>query len=212
MSHPSRDPLAGSTAGRALPGADATLLRIMRCFGGAAAIALAACVPIAPPSMTTPMAPPPPKGPTSADELVAFLARLRSLDEAGLSMEASRQREFARQDASDLNRLKIALALATNPQSEDADIVALVEPLMKETPQTDADVRAMASFLHGMVVERRRLKDGAAAAGNRSRDDRRAFETQKQRADKLQESNAQLQQKLDALTDLEKSLSNRKGK
>jgi hypothetical protein len=186
-----------------------------RRFGGAAACALvvlAACVPVAPPTVSTSMAPPPPKPPTAADELVAYLARLRSLDEAGLSMEASRQREFARQDASDVNRLKMALALAANPQSEDADIVGLVEPLLKETPQTDADVRAMASFLHGMVVERRRLKEGAAAAGNRSRDDRRAYEAQKQRADKLQESNAQLQQKLDALTDLEKSLSNRKGK
>jgi hypothetical protein len=187
----------------------------MRRYAGAAALILAqllaACVPLAPPAISTSMAPPPPRGPTAADELVAFLARLRTLDEAGLALEASRQREFARQDASDLNRLKVALALAANPQSEDADIVGLVEPLLKETPQTDADVRAMASFLHSIVVERRRLKEGAASAGNRARDDRRAFEAQKQRADKLQESNAQLQQKLDALTNLEKSLSNRKG-
>jgi len=188
------------------------LSRAARRLGGAAAFLIAGCVPLTPPAVSTSMAPPPPKPPSAADELVAYLARLRALDEAGLSMEASRQREFARQDASDVNRLKMALALAANPQSEDADIVGLVEPLLKETPQTDADVRAMASFLHGMVVERRRLKEGAAAAGNRSRDDRRAFEAQKQRADKLQESNAQLQQKLDALTDLEKSLSNRKGK
>lgn len=197
MSYSARDPLAGW-------------------LGGAAACIVftlvAGCAPLMPPAVSTSMAPPPPRGPTAADELVAYLARLRTLDEAALAMEASRQREFARQDASDVNRLKVALVLAANPQAEDNDIVGLLEPLLKETPQTDADVRAMASFLHGMVVERRRLKEGAAAAGNRARDERRAFEAQKQRADKLQEGNAQLQQKLDALTDLEKSLSNRKGK
>ena len=186
-----------------------------RRFGGAAALSLAqilaGCVPLAPPTASTTMAPPPPKGPTSADELVAFLSRLRSLDEAGLATEAARQREFARQAPSDLNRLKVAIALTAASQSEDADIVALVEPLAKETQGTDPDVRAMASFLQGIVVERRRLKESAVAAANRSRDEKRAFDSQKQRADTLQERNAQLQQKLDALTDLEKSLSNRKG-
>ena len=37
---------------------------------------------------------PPPRPPSSADELVAYLARLRDLDETGLTLEATRQREF----------------------------------------------------------------------------------------------------------------------
>jgi len=175
------------------------------------ALAAGCVVPPAPPAVTTPMAPPPAKGPTSADEVVAYLARLRELDEAGLAAEASRQREFARNAPTELNRLKVALALSAAPQSDEADIMVLVEPLAKETPGIDPDVRAMASFLHSVVVERRRLKETAVTAGNRSRDDRRAAETQRQRADSLQERNMQLQQKLDALTNLEKSLSNRKG-
>jgi hypothetical protein len=60
-----------------------------------------------------------------------------------------------------------------------------------------------------MVGERRRLRESAAAANAKAREDRRAADAQKQRADGLQERAAQLQQKLDALTELEKSLSDR---
>ena len=60
------------------------------------------------------------------------------------------------------------------------------------------DMREMASFLHIQMVERRRLRESAAA--------------QKQRADQLQERVAQMQQKLDALGEIEKSLSDRSSK
>jgi hypothetical protein len=148
--------------------------------------------------------------PTTADELVAYIARLRVLDEPALAMETTRQREFARHTPTDLARLKLALALAAAPQAEESDVLALVDPLARAGGTKDADVLAMASFLHGMLVERRRLKESAAAAGTKAREDRKAWESQKSRADTLQERNAQLQQKLDALTDLEKSLSSRK--
>jgi len=41
----------------------------------------------------------------------------------------------------------------------------------------------MASFLQGIAMERRRLKESAAAAGVRLRDERRARESEKQRAE-----------------------------
>ena len=151
------------------------------------------------------------RAPTTADELVAYLARLRALDEPALILEISRQREFARQAPSGLNRVKLGLALAAAPQADDADLLAVVEPLARDAAPADAEVQAMASFLQHLAIERRRLKEGAAAAGARSRDDRKAYESQRQRAETLQERNAQLQQKLDALTNLEKSLSGRRG-
>ena len=67
----------------------------------------------------------------------------------------------------------------------------------------------MASFLHGIALERRRLKESAAATGARLREAQKARDNEKQRAEALQERAAQLQQKLDALTDIEKSLSDR---
>ncbi|QJR10245.1 hypothetical protein DSM104443_01299 [Usitatibacter rugosus] len=173
------------------------------------AATLGACS-VLPESSTSTTAPPPPRPPSTADELVAYLARLRDLDDTGLTLEATRQREFIKQQPGEVSRLKLALALSAL-QSEESEILMLVEPLAREPKGIDPDVRAMASFLQHQTVERRKLKETAAAAGTKAKDDRRALESQRQRADTLQERNAQLQQKLDALTNLEKSLSGRKG-
>ena len=178
----------------------------------AAALVLAGCstFPEQPPAPVTTAVVARPHAPTTADELVAYIARLRALDEPTLALETTRQREFARHTPSDLARLKLALALAAAPQAEESDVLALVDPLARPGGTRDADIHAMASFLQAMVVERRRLKESAVTAGAKAREDRKAWESQKSRADTLQERNAQLQQKLDALTDLEKSLSSRK--
>jgi hypothetical protein len=144
---------------------------------------------------------------SSADELVNYLARLKGMNESALSAEASRQRQAAQREASDVARVKAAMALTVSGHADEGDILALVEPLAKK--DRDPDVRAMASFLQGIAHERRRLKESAAAAGARARDAQRARENEKQRAEAMQERAAQLQQKLDALTDLEKSLSDR---
>ena len=144
----------------------------------------------------------------TANELVAYLARLRGLNERGLAAEAARQRQMARSEPSDLAQVKVAIVLSLSSQAEESEIILLIEPVVKKDGAAD-ELRAMASFLHVQASERRRLKESAAAAGARLRDERRAGEVQKQRADALQERAAQLQQKLDALTELEKSLSER---
>lgn len=131
---------------------------------------------------------------SSAEEMVAFLARIRVMSDSALAAEAAR----ARRESGDVAKVKAAMALSL-AQAEEADILALVDPVVKNS---DRDVRAMASFLHAIATERRRLKESAAAAGAKLRDERRAAEVHRQRADTLQ-------QKLDALTELEKSLSDR---
>src|SRR5688572_11245033 len=90
---------------------------------------------------------------SSAQELVAYLARLRTLSEAALVTETTRQRQAASRTPSDLAKAKLALALAMNPQGEDADVLAVVEPLARKDGG-DPEVRAMASFLQGIVHER----------------------------------------------------------
>jgi len=151
---------------------------------------------------------PPEAAPTAGNELVAYLARLRGLDDRSLSAEANRQREMARVSPTDLAQVKIAIALSLAPQADDVEILSLVEPVARRAGAED-DVRAMASFLQVQAAERRRLKESAAAANARLKDERKALEAQKQRADALQERAAQLQQKIDALSELEKSLSDR---
>jgi septal ring factor EnvC (AmiA/AmiB activator) len=144
----------------------------------------------------------------ATDDLVKYLSTLRGLSEAGLTREIARQRQLLANDSTDLSRTRLALALSLAPQGDEGEILGLVDPVAKKetAPQ---EVRAMASFLHAMASERRRLRESAAAANAKLREERRAVEAQKQRADTLQERAAQLQQKLDALTELEKSLSDR---
>ena len=134
---------------------------------------------------------------STADDLVAYLARLRNMSESALNAEAALQRR----EAGDLARVKAALALSLSALAEESDILALVDPTARGE-SADRDVKAMASFLQVLANERRRLKESAAASAARLRDERRAHDAQKQRAEALQ-------QKLDALTDLEKSLSDR---
>jgi hypothetical protein len=140
---------------------------------------------------------PAPGSQTYAEDLLAYLGRLRSLNESALGAEAARMKR----DASDVARVKAALALTLSSQGDDAEILELVEPVTRRAA-ADRDVRAMAALLQAMAGERKRLRQRAAAAAGELREERRAMESQKQRAEALQH-------KLDALTDLEKSLANR---
>jgi len=146
----------------------------------------------------------------AGEELLAYLGRLAAMRESELPAEAARQRELLQRAPSDVTRVKAALAVALANPSDDADLHALVDPVARASGG-DADVRSMASFLQALAAERRRAKESAAAAAAKLRDERRATEAQRQRADAAQERATQLQQKLDALTEIEKSLSDRQG-
>ena len=164
-------------------------------------VMLAACA--APgPTPVSATAPPPaahalPGTQSYAEDLLAYVGRLRSMNDAALGAEAARMKR----DASDVARVKAALAMTLAAQSDEADILELVEPVARGT-RADRDVRAMATLVQAMAAERRRLKQRVAAAAGEVREERRVAETQKQRAEALQ-------QKLDALTELEKSLAQR---
>jgi hypothetical protein len=175
-------------------------MRLAACIAaGALAAGCAAPAPVAPnASESTPVAASgPPAGVSYAEDMVTYLARIRTMNEASLLSEAARMKR----DASDLARVKAALALSLSPQSDEAEVLDLVEPVMRRTG-ADRDVRAMASFVQAQAMERRRLKQRATTAAGELREERRLTESQTQRAE-------QLQQKLDALTNLEKSLAER---
>ena len=142
-----------------------------------------------------------------SEDLLDYIAKARAMNEAALAAEATRARQLATREATDLARVKAGIAVSLLPQADEGELLALVEPIMKR--DAPAPVKAMASFLQAQALERRRLRESAASARATLRDERRALEAQKQKAENLQERAAQLQQKLDALTELEKSLSDR---
>ncbi len=107
-------------------------------------------------------------------------------------------------------RAGAATALAELAELRSMNEAALAARAANE--ESPAEVRDMASFLHVQAVDRRRLRESAAAAERNLREERKATESQKVRADALQERAAQLQHKLDALGEIERSLSDRQSK
>ena len=146
--------------------------------------------------------------PPAGESLVTYLDRLHAMNPPALAAEAARQRRMAQAEGDDVARVRAALALSLVAHGDDNEILALVEPIVADA-KAPADMRGMASFLQAMATDRRRLKESAAAAGQKLREEHHAREQEKQRADALQERATDLQQKLDALSDLEKSLSKR---
>lgn len=164
-----------------------------------------AAAPVPPPAATAAPERKPMFGSSRAEELIAYLGRLRTLGAAAVTAEAARQRQAATRNPTDLARVKAAIALFMAHAEDETEILSLVEPVARNDSR-DPDLRAMASFLHVLASDRRRLRESAAA---RVRDERRAQEQLRSRADSAQERAEELQQKLDALTALEKSLSDR---
>jgi len=158
-----------------------------------AALALCGCTDIA--QAVPSLAPP------AAESLASYMDRLHGMDEQALAAEAARQRALAARSADDLARVRAALALSLAPHSDEGEILALVDPVV-ERKEVPSDIRGMASFLQAMAADRRRLRESAAAAGQKLREEQHAREQEKERA-------TDLQRKLDALSELEKSLSNR---
>ena len=157
-----------------------------------------------------PSTPPAARAPATAERLLASLARMTTMDELALAAEAARAREAAERGSDPFASVEAALALSLAATPDDAQILDLVAPVLAAQPPADPGIRAMAGFLQGMVLERRKLRESATAAAAKSRDERREALAQKQRADAQQERADRLQHKLEALTNLEKSLSNRK--
>ena len=129
--------------------------------------------------------------------LVALLGGCASVEPAGSPAAVTAS---AGPEPGETVKAAIALLLASHP--EDAEILTLMDP----RKESGGDAAAMASFLHVLAADRRRLRETAAA---RVREDRRAHEALRSRAEAAQERAAQLQQKLDALKELEKNLSER---
>ena len=173
--------------------------------------ALAAGCAVSPPAPVSPGKAPVQAAPEvhTADRLLASLARLLAMDESGLNAEIARRRDELAANPGNLARVEAAMAAAMAASPDDEQVVALVAPVLAAFPPAEPDLRAMAGFLQGMASERRKLREALAAASAKSREDRREAQSQRLRAEAQQERADRLQAKLEALTNLEKSLANR---
>ncbi|MDH5264734.1 MAG: hypothetical protein OEX21_08300 [Betaproteobacteria bacterium] len=156
-----------------------------------------------------PSTPPAARAPATAERLLASLARMTTMDELALAAEAARAREAAERGSDPFASVEAALALSLAATPDDAQILDLVAPVLAAQPPADPGIRAMAGFLQAIASDRRKLRDSLATAGAKSRHYRQEAQSLRLRAEAQQERADRLQLKLEALTNLEKSLANR---
>ncbi len=147
----------------------------------------------------------------------------RKVEGATMS-ELATLRDHFRIAATEDARLALATALALNSSSDERELAALIEPLLRDdnpgaVAPSSPSVRAYALILDSLSSERRLLKETRAQLANKAKDTQltpqqvqRVNEAQTAKAkaelrvDELQARVDTLQKKLDALMAIEKSL------
>ena len=132
---------------------------------------------------------------SDVEQLVQYSAFLRHLDGQALAREHTLMRQKAKRAKTSLNRAKLALiyALPGLASRDDAKAVVLLKPLAKET--TSPGVRNFALLVLSLVTENQRLDNNMRSLSAKLKEEQRR--------------SLELQQKLDALKLIEKSLSDR---
>lgn len=131
-----------------------------------------------------------PQGPRPSSDAVSLLhysLYVRNLGGKQLAEETERVRQAHAAEKTDFRLLQYAMALSV-PAASAADqrrALQLLDPLARGEDGRSSELRALASLMRAQLAEHRRLEDGS--------------HTQQRRADDLEK-------KLEALKDIEKSL------
>ena len=161
-----------------------------------------------------------PASPSEADQLLSEVARWRSIDTREFSIERENARGRFMREKSDFNRVRLALSLAlltpnalvANGALEDAELAALLEPLLTGPNAVSTpggwEIRALATLLYGMTSERRKIRELLRDAQMRlvlaRKVDARESEARALRA-RIEE----LEAKLEALKSIDRSVNRR---
>lgn len=147
------------------------------------------------PEMTRPELPNVDQGVNDAEALVQYAAYLRRLSAADLNREHESMKQHVARAKTDLNRAQLALIYILPGLSlhDDAKALTILDPLVKEA--TSPAVRNFAMLMSSMVGDNKRLDENVQNLNSKLKEE--------------QKQSAELQQKLDALKSIEKSLSER---
>ena len=130
-----------------------------------------------------------------AEALVQYTAYIRRLNAADLGREQDAVKQLVAKNKTELNRAELALtyALPGLASRDDARALSLLEPLAKEA--SSPAIRNFALMLLSFVAENRRVDENLQTVSGKLKEE--------------QKQSAELQQKLEALKSIEKSLSDR---
>ena len=131
---------------------------------------------------------------SDAERVARYYERLLSMKNSDLAAELEHaQREFEK-EKSELNRVQLALLLSLpNATLRDNNAaIALLAPFVRDKTREGSSLRPLAQWLHAQLVELRRAEESLQQQNTKLKDEQR-------RADALQ-------QKLDALLNMEKKM------
>ncbi len=149
-----------------------------------------------------------PASPSTPSDPATYLSRLKSLSGPQIQSEVAISRQQLRNTPTEENRLRLALALWT-AGGDDQEIQVLAESTQKNTEYSQ--LRGIGSLLLSIIAERRRSRDILSSSQNRSREARKELESQQVKAETMQRQIIDLERKLAALKEMEKSLLQRPG-
>lgn len=148
---------------------------------------LSSCALLKPPREAYWLDPQAPRPASDAVSLIHYAVYAKGLGGKQLAEETERVRLAWTAEKTDFRVLQYAMALSV-PTASAADhrrALQLIEPLTRPGAGRDGELRALASLMHAHLTEQRRLEDGSTANYRRAEE---------------------LEKKLEALKDIEKSL------
>ncbi len=130
-------------------------------------------------------------GGSETDRVMRFYARLVPMKGTELAHELEQSRAAFDADRSDINRMQLAVLLSLPGTSfrDDASAIALLNVFVKDKAREGAELRPLALWLHSHLVESRRTEEALLQQGAKLKEEQRRAEA--------------LQQKLDAILDME---------
>lgn len=128
---------------------------------------------------------------SDADRVLHSYERLRTMKASELSRELETARQAFENDKSDLNRLGLALLLSYPGTSfrDDSMAIALLNPVVKDKGADASTLRPLAILLQTELMELRRAEESTQQQAAKLKEEQRRGEA--------------LQQKLDAILDME---------
>jgi hypothetical protein len=130
-------------------------------------------------------------GASDVERLLEYHQRAMMLKGPELSREYERVRLEFERDGSDVQRLRLALMLSIPGTvfRDDSAAIGLLQPILKERRQSESRLRPLAQLLQSYVLDLRRTEDALQAQSAKLREEQRRAEA--------------LQQKLEALLEME---------
>lgn len=141
------------------------------------------------------------QSPQSEHAFLVYFDQLRQLSPAELAKETERVRKNYARDKSPFYQMQYAVVLSV-PGGDSRHALQLLEPLVKDAKRRDHSLYFLASLLYAGIVERLRMEAQMQTQASQLQANAAALQAQTLRADELQN-------KLDALKDIERKMMQR---